>query len=162
MKINVTEKTIKNDFPDIYKEFQEKKEKSKAKGALVSLDKFKFSFEVAERIQSYNFSDILSGKVLKDQKKAEKTVEEQLQNRLKNVSVWVSASSGRYLLNSETLKEIPKQIEDNYRRMIQKQEDEKKRIESLTPEERDEETAAALKELRKDPGFFEMHIPMEE
>jgi len=161
MRINVTEETIKNDFPDTYKEFQEKKKKSKAKGALVPLNKFKFSFEVTERIQGCNFSDILSGKALKDQKKeVERTVEERLQERLKNVFVYIKASFGQYYSLSSALKEIPKQIENNYKSMLQEQENEKKRVESLTPEERSKETERLLKELRKNPGFFEMHIPM--
>ena len=42
--------------------------------------------------------------------------------RLKNVSVWIKTSSGRYQLNSDTLKEIPRQVEARYRNMIQEQE----------------------------------------
>ena len=163
MKISITEETVKKDFPDIYKKFQERKEKSKAKGSFIPFDKFEFSFEIAERIQCHTLGDIFSGKALKDQKKEiNLTIDEQLQKRLKNLSVWISASCGQYCLGSDTLKEIPEQVKDQYRKSIQEQEDERKRVEALTPEERNEETQRLLKELRKDPDFFEMHIPMDD
>ena len=163
MKINITKEIVKKDFPDIYKEFQEKKKKSKAKSSSVSLDKFEFSFGIAEKIQGDTLNEVFSGKTLKDKKKEiERTVKEHLQERLKNVFVWIEASSGRYQLISDTLKEIPEQVGDQYRKSIQEQENEKKRVEALTPEKRNEETEKLLNELRKDPGFFEMHIPMGE
>lgn len=160
MKINITEGTVKKDFPNIYKEFREKKKKSKAKGSHVPLSEFEFSFEIAEKIQGCSLNDVLSGKVLKD-KREEMTVEERLRKQLKNVFVQIQASYGRYQLRSEVLEEIPEQVEDGYRKSIQEQEEERKRVEALTPEERDKETQVLLRELRKYPGFLEMHIPIE-
>lgn len=146
MKIETTEQIIKKEYPEIYKEFKSKNP---------DLSKFRFSFEIAETIRGYTFNEIISGKATKDKERDNGLdIEDRLQERLQNVTVWIKASSGRCHYTSNALDKIPFTVIETYRKMITEQRKERERIQAMSPEERTKNTNALLKKLRKSSDFF--------
>lgn len=151
MNIKTTRETIENDFPLIYRKFLNYLRYKVLKD--FEPEDYTFYFSIAETIKSYSFADVLAGKAMKDEAD---TVEKELKRRLGNLTVWVKAKKGRYCFTSDALEEIPQQIKDKYREMIQKDFDEKERIAKMDPEERHKKNMELINELKKSKGFFMM------
>jgi hypothetical protein len=126
------------------KEYKELKSKSRS---VKPFSMLKIGYELCELIQSdrgtFSFADMLAGKA-----PAEDSIEDKLQRFRKNAMA--SLCAGRA---SVPLQDIPEVLIDQRRKNLEKDETERTRFKSLTPEQQDQETQDLLRQLAG-PGFM--------
>lgn len=115
----------------------------------VTPEQVSWSFSWGEQIKSLTFEEVLNRKP-----EPELSIEEKLVEFSKNCFVWIEGSFGRRKAGSDVLVSIPQELLDQRRRRLEEDEAERKRVDALTPEERQAEIAKCLGFLSKSPGFF--------
>jgi len=133
---SLTHEQAKRDHP---KEYQTLLAKHKGKQSFKDL---KIGYELVEMIQGCSFGDMLAGRG-----REPTTIEDKIKEFKKNARV--SLKVGRLY---ESLQEIPKIFIDQRRADQEKHVAERKRFESLSPEQQNQETLGLLKQLAG-PGF---------
>jgi hypothetical protein len=133
---SLTHEQAKRDYP---KEYQALLTQYKGKKSFKDL---KIGYDLVEMIQGCSFADMLAGKG-----KEPSTIKDKMKEFEKNARV--SLQAGRLY---EPLQKIPQVFIDQRRAGLEKDETERKRYASLTPEQQDQETLGLLKQLAG-PGF---------
>jgi hypothetical protein len=160
MELQTTYKEVSELYPETIKHLEKEKMRSKAKNAKEPLSKFKFVYDWCVRIQASSLADIMSGKAHAEAGERRKmTLQQRVDDKMSRISVTVRVALGHTRYCSE-LKSVPPAIIEQCRRDFEEQIAEEKRIDSLTPEQREAETQAILEELRKNPGFTEIQVPI--
>ena len=164
MEITISYEEMKKRYPEIIKEFIEKLRKGKSKERLSDEKEltYKFSWGIAGKACSFNeiinnlgkdkdpsFFDLYQDNVTIE------NIEKYFGNRI----IWSFIASIKkwttYIIPSEP---YPKEILEYYIPSFKREVEDYKYFNSLTPEEKQKDIENCLKELRKDPGFFEVSI----
>jgi hypothetical protein len=164
MFVELTHQEANRRHPKEYRDLIEQKRNSKAAGAQQEFEKFKIGYDIAVRIAVRVEGHSLGGMLAQlGQPRQEKTISEKLADYRKNASVCLTANYKTFRLDVK-LDPVPEQlvIEEGKRLAEEelKQKQESERFNALTPEQQQAETEEILNELRKDPGFKELRIPV--
>jgi hypothetical protein len=156
MKIPIAFQIVSSRYPNQLLEIHSKLKNSKSKEKNVPLEEWNWNFDYCVRITNgcFKLSDIFNkGVVPKHQ-----TPQEIYADRLNNTFCSITASKGRAWLQSSTLAELPQEIKDSWAKQKEDSIKEQKRVDSLTPNQKQEEINCLLKQLRKSPGFMEIKL----
>lgn len=95
---------------------------------------------------------------LKEQEEKRKwTVRQRVDDYMKRSSFSIEATCKRNWYAK--INSVPPQVINQITKMFEKEVAEEKRVDALTPQERDAETAALLGELFGQPGFVAVRLP---
>ena len=148
------------EFAQALDQVKEAKAKSRAKSAKTPLEDCEWSLRWAERIPSYSFAKMMSGKMTQERQVREaETFEQRVERRAGNSSAYLSGVAGRVGWTSLNIKPLPLQVYTEICRQEHEKAHAKMQANLLTPEERKAKAEEALNALRGQPGFLELKIP---
>ena len=147
--LKITHEYITNNYPEAYEQILKNKFKSRSKYKNVAPEDCEWFIWWGVQINSYSFKDILNGNHLNKQKEENKIISD-FRAKYSRSAYW----------HSDTLNKTPSILQQHIDKMNkeykEQQETERKRVASLTPEEKGKETEELLKNLRKSKGFMEI------
>jgi hypothetical protein len=147
--INISYAEAVREFPDAIKDVL-KQIKPTSQAAKKKPEELKWTIQWGETIKASSFGGIAPYDKLN-------TIEDKLAFRLSQCSSYLYATcKANYCV---ALPVNPKKLIEKLREHIEKETAERKRVESLTPEQCQAETEDLLKQLRGQPGFLEVMIP---
>lgn len=155
METEISYSKMKKLFPNEVAEVMSKLRKSSSKEKKAKESSLTWSFDWRQQIKGMSFDEMLKSI---GQPKPKKTVEQKLKELRKSLLISVKGQKNRWIGFSKQINVIPDEVLEFYKSSYQEQEDEEKRIENLTEEQREKELEEDLKELRKYPGFVEITI----
>lgn len=119
MQLKTTLKDIENSYPSEIKIIRSKHRRSQSREAAHSLYEFEFFYLYEELEDTYTFQERDQGIPAKDYLEYSRmSLEEKLKHHLDRLSVRIRAQKGRCRFDTDLLTKIPKQIEEEYRRML--------------------------------------------
>lgn len=114
----------------------------------------------AVEVEGFSVDQLFSGAALRRQEADRAmTVDEAVTDLVRRTGVALEGSRGRWT-GYARLAEVPPEVVAVHRREVVRQRAERAAFEALPPEERERQAQEALRELRKDPGFVEVTVPL--
>lgn len=144
-------------YPDAVNSVMDKIRKGKSKCRHDAPDSFEWGYDWSVQITRgvYNIHQVLqiaSGQRQHDPEP--EGVEAKVADIIPRISVCISAKKGRTTwLSAQRLPSVPPEIIAEYRKRFEEEEVEQRRIDALTPEQKDAELQDALGQLSRSPGF---------
>jgi hypothetical protein len=146
-QISVSYAQAKKSYPALVKEVETKIRGGKSKSKNDPMSSFAWSYRWGEQINGtdrYRFEAL--------------SIEGKVQDAVSRCFASIQAVKGRCWANSSVCPTLPTEIEDVYRKHYTDNEAEDRRITALTPQQRQQEMGALLRQLSRSPGFFAITI----
>ena len=153
---NITLEDASKEHPDLVKKIQDeaakKLKKSKAKNKGKDITELSWCYTTCVSISnSGSLQDLLNGK-LKRTNYSKMSLEKKIEDEISRTSAGLSASmNGAYA--GVTLSDVPHLVKEHIRAAHIKEEQEQQRVNSLSPQQKEEEFRSILGQLSKNKGF---------
>jgi len=161
VKLQIPYSEAKAKYPDEIFLIMQRLRKSSSINKNWGEEELTWEFNWGQRLQGLSFQEVVAGKREKTFPELHSVAEEKNVREFLGTSIiWnITGRAGKWYSHAPAQEgNIPDEILNLYVKMYNDQIAERKRIEALSPEEKTAEVEAALKALRRSPGFAELNL----